>query len=245
MATMEISDEQINAAYEVAKLAYARSLSATDGARRLHAQNAMNEGTARLYIDVFRAFMQGAEHKRSLSINATRVYFTRILADFGQESLALAIQATQVHLAYLLSSGESNAPALRQLVNEFESRSSIDEVRRWAAKLNEAVSQSMLDSHSARARRLRAAPPMPQRIRLETWQYARNPDVIAEVLFRANGRCEKCANPAPFERRSNGSPYLEVHHTIQLANGGPDIVDNAIALCPNCHRQVHFGRLDA
>jgi len=26
-----------------------------------------------------------------------------------------------------------------------------------------------------------------------------------------------------------------------LSQGGEDIVENAIATCPNCHRQLHFG----
>jgi 5-methylcytosine-specific restriction enzyme A len=26
-----------------------------------------------------------------------------------------------------------------------------------------------------------------------------------------------------------------------LADDGPDIVENAVALCPNCHRRLHHG----
>jgi len=47
--------------------------------------------------------------------------------------------------------------------------------------------------------------------------------------------------PAPFLRKKDQSPYLEVHHMIQLADGGEDTTENAVALCPNCHRQLHFG----
>ncbi|WP_163591073.1 HNH endonuclease, partial [Klebsiella variicola] len=39
----------------------------------------------------------------------------------------------------------------------------------------------------------------------------------------------------------DGTPFLEVHHIEWLSNGGEDSVENAIALCPNCHRQAHFG----
>ncbi|WP_256325004.1 HNH endonuclease signature motif containing protein [Nitrosomonas sp. Nm132] len=42
-------------------------------------------------------------------------------------------------------------------------------------------------------------------------------------------------------RKHDGSPYLEVHHKIPLAFGGEDTVVNAIALCPNCHREAHYG----
>ena len=38
--------------------------------------------------------------------------------------------------------------------------------------------------------------------------------------------------------------FLEVHHIKWLSNGGEDSVENALALCPNCHRQAHYGVLD-
>ena len=65
--------------------------------------------------------------------------------------------------------------------------------------------------------------------------------LLAEVLDRANGYCERCNKPSPFIRASNGTPYLEVHHIQPLSENGDDTIDNAIALCPNCHRQFHFG----
>ncbi len=66
----------------------------------------------------------------------------------------------------------------------------------------------------------------------------RDPAVVAWVLRQANGKCECCSMDAPFLTAS-GKPYLEVHHLHTLANGGPDTVDNTVALCPNCHRAVH------
>lgn len=72
----------------------------------------------------------------------------------------------------------------------------------------------------------------------QTVRYVRDPNVIVWVLEQADGRCEVCDQPAPFTRE-DGSPYLEVHHVRQLAEGGPDTVDNAVAACPNCHRALH------
>jgi 5-methylcytosine-specific restriction protein A len=31
-----------------------------------------------------------------------------------------------------------------------------------------------------------------------------------------------------------------VHHIVPLAEGGPDDLGNTAALCPNCHRAVHY-----
>ena len=71
-----------------------------------------------------------------------------------------------------------------------------------------------------------------------TTTYQRDANVVNYTLKRANGICELCEQPAPFKKK-NGDPYLEVHHVEQLSNGGDDTIENAIALCPNCHRKMH------
>lgn len=103
------------------------------------------------------------------------------------------------------------------------------------------VIQSQGISSQSRQKRLATAPKIPQKVRVESTAFRRNPDVVAEVLERANGYCEKCTSPAPFLRARDNTPYLEMHHKKTLAQGGEDTVENALALCPNCHRRVHFG----
>jgi 5-methylcytosine-specific restriction protein A len=58
------------------------------------------------------------------------------------------------------------------------------------------------------------------------------------VLARAGGRCEGCANPAPFND-VNGAPYHETHDIRRKSDGGPGDPRWVIALCPNCHRRAH------
>jgi len=103
------------------------------------------------------------------------------------------------------------------------------------------VLNSSRSSSEDRRKRLKRAKEKPKQRTVTTTVYDRNPDVVAEVLYRAKGKCESCLNFAPFKRKSDGSPYLEVHHKKPLAKGGGDIVENAIALCPNCHREAHYG----
>lgn len=104
-----------------------------------------------------------------------------------------------------------------------------------------AVNKALNDTVARRRARLAKASPIASRIAVLTEKFNRNPDVVAEVLFQAKGRCGQCKETAPFIRRSDKSPYLEVHHKVQLAFGGEDTVNNAIALCPNCHRELHHG----
>jgi 5-methylcytosine-specific restriction protein A len=103
------------------------------------------------------------------------------------------------------------------------------------------VAESEKLSDRELAARLRSAPKVPERVQTVSLGFRRNPDVIVAVLRRAKGTCEKCGKKAPFARKSDGSPYLEVHHWEPLAMGGEDTVENSGALCPNCHRECHHG----
>lgn len=60
------------------------------------------------------------------------------------------------------------------------------------------------------------------------------------ALARSKGICEGCQAPAPFD--SKHGPFLEVHHVHRLADGGPDLPQGVIALCPNCHRKAHYAK---
>ena len=111
-----------------------------------------------------------------------------------------------------------------------------------AKTLRAEIEVSALSSAKERALRLASAPKKPTEVQVVSRAFRRNPDVIVEVLHRAAGKCELCNASAPFQRLSDGSPYLEVHHKVTLAAGGDDTVDNAYALCPNCHRREHFGQ---
>ena len=71
--------------------------------------------------------------------------------------------------------------------------------------------------------------------------YQRSAQVKRYVLARAQGHCELCEKPAPFNRKSDGSPYLEPHHINRLSDGGLDHPKYVGAICPTCHRLIHFG----
>lgn len=78
----------------------------------------------------------------------------------------------------------------------------------------------------------------PERKAVSATAFMRDPWVKAYVLKLAAGCCEACGNSAPFTTPL-GLDYLEVHHMRPLAKGGSDRVQNAVALCPNCHRALH------
>ena len=69
--------------------------------------------------------------------------------------------------------------------------------------------------------------------------YIRNPYVAELTKRRSKGICELCKNAAPFNDTA-GKPYLESHHIKWLSRKGPDIIENTVALCPNCHKKMHI-----
>ena len=109
--------------------------------------------------------------------------------------------------------------------------------------INEEVElkKSSKDISQNRLSRINKSNTNTERLKVYSFTYKRNPDIVAESLYRAKGICEQCLEPAPFLRSSDNSPYLEVHHKISLSNGGEDTLDNVIAICPNCHRKIHHG----
>lgn len=91
-----------------------------------------------------------------------------------------------------------------------------------------------------RARRKNGHPRQVMRTRLD---FVRDPWVVAGALLRAGGSCEMPNCSTRLFARADGSKFLEVHHVIPLADGGADDLENAAALCPMCHRELHFGAL--
>jgi 5-methylcytosine-specific restriction endonuclease McrA len=79
----------------------------------------------------------------------------------------------------------------------------------------------------------------PLRVLSSGYTYLRDQRVRDRVLQRSRGICEYCESPGFLKEDS--TRYLESHHVIALANEGEDRDTNVIALCPNDHREAHFG----
>ena len=239
---MQITNKQISEAYIQAKLVYAGDLSLAKAKENIAEATGMNERSAQGYIHTFLKIMEGAGYTRTINAYGTDYYLEHIYTDYGLDALMTAISSVKKHLEYYEGVGKSSQPKIHKVLNKFLERvdhlGTFDEVQRSFEK---QVTLSLADSNETRASRLKAAITKPRESEVTVKIYSRNPDVVAEVLHRAKGLCEKCGNPAPFNRAKDHTPYLEVHHINLLSQGGDDIVENAMALCPNCHREFHFG----
>jgi len=186
--------------------------------------------------------MKGQAFQRAMSAPAIDYFFSQIESDFGLQALESAVCSVWKHTTYYEGLKGTNLKKLRAVVRSYESRTDFkQDLEQYLEHLAEKVQQSLSDSALDRKKRIASSPLKPRSVVVTSTAFARNPDVIAEVLVRASGICERCESAAPFTRKTDGSPYLEVHHIVRLADGGDDTVDNARALCPNCHREVHHG----
>ncbi|MGC7403993.1 HNH endonuclease [Pandoraea pneumonica] len=193
------------------------------------------------YIGNYVAMRRGTKGvATTIAAGAWKLY----LQDVSQEGagpLFIALDTFLDHIRYIKQKAKSTEPSLRLVHDEFVEVLKGMAVHEDASEnLDAAIQKSLTSPSPERIMRLSKANKLPEQIVVLTRAYRRNPDVIAEVLLRANGTCEGCGQSAPFQR-PNGKPYLEVHHRRRLADGGEDTVENATALCPNCHREQHYG----
>jgi 5-methylcytosine-specific restriction protein A len=236
------SPQNIAAAYLIAKSVHEGKLRRAVGARRLHESNGVNLNSANDLIDGYRHLRQGEVFHRTLSAPDMRYYLSNILADSGPSALQTALRSLWLHVAYFERIQQTTMRKMRELAADFQlSAGTTKFAEQVTMDFEKNVQRSMADDPGRRRKRLEKARKIPDRIPVVILSFLRNPDVVAEVRLRAKGKCEGCKKDAPFLRRKDGKPYLEVHHVKQLADGGEDTVENAIALCPNCHRESHFG----
>lgn len=241
---IKIGERQITEVYAYSKQVYSKSISLKNAIERIHSNTGMGLNSANGYIRVFLRMMEGRQYERTLNPEATEFYLTNIRQDFGDRQLEKALEALHKHLVYYEKTSKNHSKQLkiqviyqrykdriRQELTEYEYRDNFESL----------VKSSMADDNIKRQKRLASARVIPDTQNVVSKIFVRNPDVVAEVLIRSGGICQGCKNTAPFLRASDNTPYLEVHHRVPLSKGGEDTVENALALCPNCHRERHFG----
>lgn len=232
-----ISSIQIARAYDLAKHVRNGLLTRTQAVRVLAQQDGMDKGSADPYLNAVRHMLEGTPYRRTINQEATRYYLKSIHRDFGMAAGLVALRSLTSHIGYYESIQSATMTSQRNIVAEIQALFAADFS---LTKFDLEVEQSLRLGTADRQRLLPTAGTKPEKHTVSVLVFSRNPHVVAEVLTRSNGRCEDCGSPAPFVKRSDGRPYLEVHHRITLAAGGDDTVENSTALCPNCHRRMHY-----
>jgi hypothetical protein len=82
--------------------------------------------------------------------------------------------------------------------------------------------------------------PRPNQVEHIIRTFPRNATLKTYIKRRSNYICEMPNCNYRGFLKVNGETYIEVHHVIPLSEGGEDIMNNTVALCPNCHRALHY-----
>lgn len=233
----------IRACYSAAVLVEQGLVKPTQAVNKVVLDTGMTHGSALDYFYNVRRLLAGSRYTRTMNPEGTAMILDWIRTDFGNVRAQAAAQAVLAHLAYyeaLPRGGPQHA--VRAALDAFLATFTQSTLNTALAEQTAEIAAAMALPADVRRALLADAPKLPQKVTVTTRIFSRNPLVVAEVLLRAKGSCEACKKPAPFQRLTDGSPYLEVHHSLPLALGGLDCVSNAIALCPNCHREAHYGQ---
>lgn len=184
------------------------------------------------------------------------------LAKLLQKPNALVFEKIQ-HLLYLNTQGKyggwsGGAKIDRDVFEEFnEDKERLNFI---ATKIREELLNSIINYEDIFADFEEAEAKEIERLKREGWAEAseignvspstkyctikrhnRIPTVSATAKLRADFKCEVYGcNYTSFIGLYN-IPYVEVHHIKRLADGGEDTLKNIACLCPNHHREIHFG----
>lgn len=109
-------------------------------------------------------------------------------------------------------------------------------VQQWVEENDRRAAALPMDTLKKRAEQ---APSEPRKVEIVSTLYIRSSEVSNYAKQRAKGICDLCGEGAPF-MKPTGEPFLESHHVEWISAGGSDSIDNVVALCPNCHRKMHF-----
>jgi predicted HNH restriction endonuclease len=83
---------------------------------------------------------------------------------------------------------------------------------------------------------------LPKRRSQQTVGYDRDPRVVVLREMLAQYQCEvQGCSSARFQVVS-GEYFVEVHHLLPLAEGGRDVLENTVALCPTHHGLLHHAK---
>ncbi|WP_217907583.1 HNH endonuclease [Desulfosediminicola ganghwensis] len=171
-------------------------------------------------------------------------YYESLSNEFGRTTKSFEYRMQNISYVYALMGrkwitglkpashiGSKTVEEIENIINRIEGQISYP-----AAKFASAVNELKKNKNIPPPRGSKR----PKKTTSESTQYNRDPAIVAWVLNNARGICESCSKPAPFTKE-DGTFFLEVHHMKNLADKGSDTITNAIALCPNCHRMLHYG----
>jgi 5-methylcytosine-specific restriction endonuclease McrA len=173
-----------------------------------------------------------ADVKRVLSWNPR--FGPRRLSDNQFRQLEQMLLATASHLGVPVSLnplGQANdddneAPA--------RARDSILDQAEREGRTTLEVAQRIVEASAAKS------PSAVDSVERTTRHYRTNTVLAESLKLLYGGKCQICSSTFAAQ---DGAPYAQVHHVKFVADGGPDISNNMLVLCPTCHAKMHHAKV--
>lgn len=221
---MYISENSVHLIYKMAKQVYESKQSLTSAAKDAANKGLMSDGSARIYINIFKCLMNGIGHTRAMNKYATVYFLESIYSDYGQEALARALQATAHHVNYYNSLGKGQRTSIEDIILELTDRYQItpevysihpDEIEFLEGKVKQVFVN----------------------------KYERNSKARQKAINLHGLNCIVCDFNFEKVYGSIGTGFIHVHHVIDLSEVGSEYCLNVetdlVPVCPNCHAMLH------
>lgn len=90
---------------------------------------------------------------------------------------------------------------------------------------------------------------IPEKQNKDSYGWKRDPSVSKEALRNARYKCEIDNTHFTFKSNINDENFVEAHHLIPMMKQenfkySLDVRGNIVALCPVCHKLLHFGKFN-
>ncbi len=96
----KMTKEEVILIHEIAREVYKDRMYLKDGLDFLEKEMKMKKGSARMYINAFKAMKKGECYKMEINKPATIYFIEQIFIDDGKDGLELALKALEKHIEH-------------------------------------------------------------------------------------------------------------------------------------------------
>lgn len=226
-----IDTSLIESAYEISKAFYDQRLTRQEAINKLHEQG-MNEGSAFIYLLVYRYLIEGQSFTRTLSAESFDYFLGKILSDFGMDQLYLSLNALEKHIEYF----ETKKNFKMGLVGGI--------YRKYLDLYDQSIPNDVVEDIDELA-----FPEGKEKYRLHKYK-ERNGEVVRLAKERHLERdqklsCQICNFSFTDMYGDLGIGFIEAHHINPISEIKEEAfisIEDFALVCSNCHRMLHRKR---
>ena len=222
-----ITENIVQAAYDVAKKVYEKSITNKAGLDFLETEFGMNRNSASDYVQNYACLVEGRRFTRTTNVYGTQYFLESIYKDNGKKLLLNALSALRQHIDYYESIGNTSIIKRKEIYEKFSKIAMIHEGSNYYPdEVNEP--KDLLEGKVKS---------------VNVNIYERNPVARIQCIEHYGCVCYICEFDFLKEYGPLGKDFIHVHHEIEISSIGSQYSINPIKdlkpVCPNCHAMLH------